>query len=111
MTLLELQYILQEVGLPIVHYEARMTKSSYIVYRELGTSYSFASGRAWRETIRVSIDHFTKKEWDETLDKLKLVLLKNKINFSTVTMYYEDEKTIHTQFDLSIARDMRDDGE
>jgi len=110
MTLLEFQDILREVGIPVAHFEIRETEYSYIIFQEYSTSYTFASGNAWREITRISVDHFSKTIGDSTLEKLKLVLLKNKINFTTVTMYYPEGKIIHTQFDLSIARDIRDEG-
>jgi hypothetical protein len=104
MTLQELKSLLEEVGIPVAHYETLLTEFPYIIYRELNSSYNHASGRAWREVTNVSVDHFTKKEWDTTLDQLKLLLLQNKINFTTVTLFYEEDKVIHTQFDFAIAQ-------
>jgi len=94
-----------EVGIPVSHYEANLDNFPYIVFQELGTSYSLASGKIWREVIRVGLEHFTKEEWDESLDALKSALLKRKIIFTTVTIWYEDKKVICTPFEFSIVRE------
>jgi len=106
MTLQELREILKEAGTPVAHYKAQLTEYPYIVFRELGTKYSHASGNAWREIISIGIDHFTKQAFDPTLDKLKTALLAKKINFTTATIWYEDDEILHTQFDAAIVRDM-----
>ena len=106
MTLPELREVLREVGIPVAHYKAQLTEYPYIVFRELGTRYNHASGNAWRELTSVSIDHFTKQAFDPTLDKLKKSLLAKRINFTTATIWYEDDETLHTQFDATIVRDM-----
>ena len=106
MTLQELRDVLREAGIPVAHYKAQITEYPYIVFRELGTRYNHASGNAWRELTSVSIDHFTQRLFDPTLDKLKISLLAKKINFTTVTIWYEDDELIHTQFDATIVRDM-----
>jgi len=106
MTLQKLRDVLREAGIPVAHYKAQLTEYPYTVFRELGTRYNHASGNAWRELTSVGIDHFTKTAFDPTLDKLKIALLKRKINFTTVTIWYEDDEIIHTQFDATIVRDM-----
>jgi hypothetical protein len=106
MTLLEFREILKKAGIPVAHYKAQLTEYPYIVFRELGTRYNHASGNAWRELTDISIDHFTQQAFDPTLDKLKIVLLAKKINFTTVTIWYEDDETIHTQISAIIMRDM-----
>ncbi|MCL2215771.1 MAG: hypothetical protein FWB91_01995 [Defluviitaleaceae bacterium] len=105
MTLKDLYNILMEVGITVSHYEANLDTFPYIVFQELGTSYSLASGRIWREVTRVRVEYFTKDEWDKTLDALKIALLRKKINFTTATIWYEDTKVICTSFDFSIARE------
>lgn len=106
MTLHELHGVLSSVGIAVSHYEADLDTFPYITFSELSTSYVFASSRAWREITRVGVDHFTKTEWDKTLDDLKLTLLKHKINFTTATVWYANDKLINTQFNLSITREM-----
>ena len=106
MTLQELREILREAGIPVAHYKTQLTERPYIIWRELATRYDFAGGRAWREITDVSVDHFTNEEWDATVDKLKIALLKHKINFTTAIIWYEDDEIIHTQFDFAIAREM-----
>jgi len=106
MTLQGFSEILEEVGIPVAHYKAHLTEYPYMVFREIGTTYNHASGNAWRELTHVGVDHFTNIEWDETVEKLKLVLLKKKINFTTAIIWYEDDEVIHTSFDLTIARDL-----
>ena len=106
MTLRDLHGILRGVGIPVAHYEAELDNYPYIVFNELGTTYSAASGQVWREVTRIGIDHYTKTEWDASLDELKKILLENKLKFTTATIWYVDTKVIHTQIDLSIARDM-----
>ena len=104
MTLQTLRDILGEAGIPVAHYKIKLTEYPYIVWRELATSNNHASGNAWREVISVSIDHFTKKAFDPSVDKLKLALLRHKISFTTAVIWYEDDELIQTQFTLSIAR-------
>lgn len=105
-TLFDLYKILESVGIPVGHYEAHLDNLPYISYQEMDGSYAVASGKVWRETTKVIIDHLTKDEWDESLERLKKALLKNKIIFTFTTNWYEDLKIIHTQINLAIARDM-----
>ena len=106
MSLPEFYQILCKAGITVSHYEADLDKFPYIVYQELSTGHSNASGKNWREVTRVNVEHFTKKEWDPSLEKLKLALMENRINFTTTTNYFTDTKVINTVFDLTIARDM-----
>lgn len=102
----EFRDILKEAGIPVAHYKTQLTEYPYIIFREYGDTYQHASGNAWRELTGVVVDHYTKTEWDDTVDKLKKALLKRKINFTTVVIWYEDDEVIQTQFDLTIAREM-----
>ena len=106
MTLKELSSVLLEAGIPVAHYKTRLTERPYIIYREFSTSYNFASGNAWREVEAVGVDHYTEKEFDETLVKLKKALLKRKINFTTATIWDEENEIIQTSFDFSISREL-----
>ena len=106
MTLHDLRKVLNEAGIPVAHYKTQLTEYPYIIYRETGTSYNIASGKAWREIITVSVDHITKIEFDPSLEKLKLALLKNKIMFTTATVWYEADELIETQIDFTISREM-----
>ena len=106
MTLQELRVILLEAGIPVAHYKTQLTEYPYIIWRELSALYNFAGGKAWREITNVSVDHFTDEEWDASLDKLKIALLKNNIKFTTATIWYEDDEIIQTSFDLSISREL-----
>jgi len=107
MTLKELHSVLGEAGITVFHYEASLENLPYISFIETGTSYNYSSGRAWREITNVIVDHLTQEEFGgESLELLKKALLKNKVNFTTSTIYYEDLKVIHTIFTFSIVRDM-----
>ena len=106
MTLQELRDVLKEPGIPVAHYKAQMTEHPYIVFRGLGTRYSHASGTSWREIRGVGVDHYTKTPFDETVDKLIIALLENKINFTTAEIWYEEDEVIQTSFDFSISREL-----
>ena len=106
MTLLDLYNILLEVGIPVSHYEIELENYPYILYQELATSYKWASGQTLQENIKVEVVHFTKKEFDPSLERLKQVLLKNKIGFNIAHGYDPEIKDIINQFDLTISRDM-----
>jgi len=106
MTLQEFREILKKVGIPVAHYKTQLTEYPYITFQEFGTTNFSASGRVWREAIKVGVDHYTNKEWDETVEKLKRVLLKKNINFTTAIIWYEDDEIIHTSFDLTITREI-----
>ena len=106
MTLLDLYNILLEVGIPVSHYEIDSENYPYILYQELTTSYKWASGQVSQENIKVEIVHFTKKEFDPSLERLKQVLHKHKIGFTIAHGYDPEQKDIINQFDLIISRDM-----
>jgi len=106
MTLPELHEVFKEAKIPVMHYKARQTGYPYIVWQERSSSYNYASGKVVHELIPVTASHLTKKEWDPTLDEFKLVLLKKKINFTTVTIWYEDDELIETIFNLAIWREL-----
>jgi hypothetical protein len=106
MTLLELRNLLLQAGIPVWHYEAEQEETPFIVYQEFSTSYSYASGEAMRESVRVGIAHYTKKEFDPSLELLKSALLKSKLGFTIATAFEPDAKIIINQFELTIHRDM-----
>ena len=106
MTLSDLRMILMQAGIPAEHYKARLIQFPYIIYKETAFSYDYAGGREWRKVTRVSVDHFTKTEFDPTLELLERVLLKNKIGFTGVVVWYEADEIVHTNIELSIAEDL-----
>ena len=106
MTLLDLYKILLEVDIPVGHYEIQQKDHPYIVYQELATTYKWASGQTVQENISVAVAHFTKNEFCPTLEKLKQLLLKNKIGFTIAHDYDPDDEDILNQFSLTISRDM-----
>jgi len=102
----ELSKIIKEVGIQTAHFKTNLTKFPYITFRETTGGNSHASGIAWRETTSVALDHFTKAEYCKTLETLKKILLKNKINYTFTTIWYEQDEIIHTAFDIAISRDL-----
>ena len=107
MTLLELRDVLLQVGIPLGHYETNEKAFPRMTYQELNTFYNNASGQAYRENTRVNIEHFTKTEFDPTLEKLKETLLANKITPTITTLWDETNKVIVNLFDITITRDVR----
>jgi hypothetical protein len=105
MTLLDLYKLLIEAGIPVAHYETELEEYPYIIYQELTTSYTWASGRTLRENVKVEVVHFTKTEFDPSLEILKAVLLKNKLGFTIATAFDPDAKNIINQFEITITRD------
>jgi len=94
------------VGIPVGHYRVKAEQFPHIVFQELSTAYDFASGRAWREITEVLVEHFTQEPFCETLEKLKLALLRNKINFTTTTVWHQEGEIIQTSFNFAITRKM-----
>ncbi len=104
MTLLELYNVLLQVNIPVSHYEGDLDEYPYIVYQEFNTSYDNASGKAYKEKTRVDITHFSKTEFDPSLDVLKKTLLNNNINFSVATTFDKDSKVIINQLEVIITQ-------
>ena len=107
MTLQELYKLLsKELDIPIWYCEAEQEQLPYIVYQDLSTSYTYASGRPYVETINLELIHFAKKGENPTLEQLKQVLHNNKIMFSINTVFDHESKNIINQFMLTISADM-----
>ena len=106
MTLQKFENCLKESGIPVAHYEILQTNPPYIVYQELSTTYKYASGQPVEESTSIEVVHFTKKAFDPSLERLKEVLIKNKIGFTIAHAFNPGEKTIVNQFDLTISKDM-----
>lgn len=106
MTLLDLYNTLLKVDIPVSHYEGELDEYPYIVYQEFNTSYDTASGKAYKEKTRVEITHFSKAEFDPSLELLKKKLLENNINFSVATTFDKEAKTIINQFEVVISQDI-----
>ena len=106
MTLLDLYNTLLQVGITVAHYEAELDEYPYITYQEIATTYQHGSGHPWREDVAVEVVHFTQKEFDPTLEKLKYELHKSNISFTIAHGYDPDEKVIINQFALTITRDL-----
>ena len=109
MTLLKLYEILQEVGIPVWHYEAKQEKIPYIIYQEQTTTGKWASGQIFLEVVNVEVVHFMKKEFDPSLERLKKKLLKNKIGYTIAHGFDEETKNIINHFSIAIDRDMEVD--
>ena len=103
MTLLELYNVLLQVGIPVAHNETELTEYPYIVYQEFNTDYSTASGKAYMEKIKVNICHYTKAEFDPSLELLKEILMNNNMSFNIATSYDRDSKITINQLDVTIA--------
>ena len=107
MTLLELYKKIDSAGVPIWHYEAAQQEYPYAVYQEFAITYDTASGRQYREKTRVSITHFSKEEFDTTLEVLKKVLLENGLIPTIDVTYDKDGGIIINHFEVVIARNMK----
>ena len=106
MILLDLYKALETVGIPVSHYEGELDEYPYIVYQEFSTAYDTASGKVYRERTRVEITHYTKAEFDPTLDNLKGVLLKNDLNFTVATTFDRESKVISNRIEVAITQEM-----
>jgi hypothetical protein len=92
------------VGIPVSHYEGELDEYPYIVYSEYSTSFKTASGKPYEEKTRVEIIHYTKTEFDPSLESLKKMLLDNNIIFSVATTFDPESKVIQSQIEAVISR-------
>ncbi len=106
MTLLELYQKISSAGVSIWHYEAAQAKYPYAVYQEYNVSFDYASGKRFREKTRVAITYFSKSEFDETLEKLKTVLLENDLLPDIAITFDREDKTIIYQFEVTLTRNI-----
>ena len=104
MTLLELYNILLEAGIPVWHNEAKQEETPYVIYQETATSYKWASGATLEEHIKVDVVHFTKEEFDPSLERLKEVLHRAKISFTIAHGFDPEAKITISQFGLTVTR-------
>ena len=102
----ELYQLLLEAEIPVGHYETDLEEYPYIIYQEVSTSYLWRSGIPTREDTKVEVIHFAKAEFDPSLERLKSVLLKNKIGLTVATAFYPENKTIVNMLDVTISREM-----
>jgi flagellar hook protein FlgE len=103
MTLLDLYNVLLLVGIPVSHYEGELDEYPHIVYQEFNTTYDTASGRAYRKKTRVEITHYTKVEFDPTIDILKGVLLEHDLYFTVATTFNPENEVITNQGEVTIT--------
>ena len=111
MTLFKFSKILQKVDIPVGHYATQQEETPYIIYQELATKQMYVSGEAVQEDISIEVVHFTKEEFDPTLERLKQVLRKHKIGFDIVHGYDPEAKNTVNQFTLTISNDLEADHE
>lgn len=90
----------------MAHYETDLEDYPYMIYHEEKTSYKWASGLTVREDVQVEVAHFTKTEFDPSLERLKRVLLKKKIGFTIETLFNPDNKVILNILAVTISREM-----
>ena len=107
MKLLDLYNILQKVDIPVYHYETELQAFPYIIYQELSTSYTWASGKVKDELTPVVAVHFSKTEFDPTVEKLKEVLLEHKIGHTINIDYDPATKVIVNEFMMTIKDEKR----
>jgi len=105
MTLSNFRKLLLETGIPVFHYEGELESGPYIVYQEYATTYVFASNKAYTEKTSVSVNHYTKIEFDQSFDLLKKILLNRGIFFSIVTTYDKIDKTIQNQLEVILIEE------
>ncbi|MCL2248672.1 MAG: hypothetical protein FWC13_05335 [Oscillospiraceae bacterium] len=108
MTLLEFFNLLEKTEIPVWHYEATLEEYPYIVYQELTTDFSWASGKPYEEHTQIAVEHYTKNEFDPSLERLKRLLIKNKVPFTISTAYNHETKVILNQFSLKIKHEWKD---
>jgi len=106
MTLLDFYNLLLTADMPVAHYETDLEAYPYMIYQEFGTAYKWASGLTVREDTKVEIAHFTKTEFDPSLERLKCVLLKSKIGFTIETLFNPENKVILNILTVIISREM-----
>jgi hypothetical protein len=106
MSLLELYRILLKVGITVSHYEAELDDYPYVYYKEVATSFKYASGQPVREDVLVEIIHFTQKAFDPSFELLKNQLHKNKLGFAVAHLYDPETKAIANQLEVTITKDL-----
>ena len=76
----------------VFHYEAMDKPDQYIVYAEdrEGSSVE-GDDQKINQSIQGTIDYFTKKDWDENVNKIQGVLKDNCISFYLNSVQFEEE--------------------
>lgn len=76
----------------VFHYEAMNKPDWYIVYAEDSEGSSVeGDDRKINQSIQGTIDYFTKKDWDENVNKIQEVLKNARISFYLNSVQFEEE--------------------
>lgn len=103
MTLNEFPAFIAKSGAKVFHYEAQQNAYPYIVWQETSTTFINASNEQYTRNVNISLSHFTKTEFDPTLEKLEALLRENKLFYSIVTSFDRVDKAIQNQIEINIS--------
>lgn len=85
------------------HYESDCEDFPRQVYTEYASTYEYASNHVYNKTISINLDHYSKKEFDETEKILEILLmLEKEITFNKETTFDEETKVITNSYDIEI---------
>jgi hypothetical protein len=88
MKLVDLRDILLSTGIETFHYEASKAKGNYIVWAEEGQGQSHtADNHVVMQTIRGTIEYFTKTEFDPMFDAIQTLL--NSVNIDEMVWQWD----------------------
>lgn len=92
---------------PTFHYESDSSDYPRQVYTEYSSMNEYASNGVYERVISISLEHFTKNEFDETEKILEYVLtITDNISFSKETSFDENNKVITNSYDVEIREEI-----
>jgi hypothetical protein len=92
MKLKEIRDFLLEITLNVYHYKAWQQHDTYIVWAEDGESDAVhADNRKQKQILDVTIDVFTKTEYDPIIEQLQQAFNDQGIPFELLSIQYEDD--------------------
>lgn len=92
MKLQEIRDFLLEITLNVYHYKAWQQPDTYIVWAEDGESDAVhGDNRKQKQIIDVTIDVFTKTEYDPIIEQLQQAFNDRGIPFELLSIQYEDD--------------------
>lgn len=100
MNLQEIRDFLLGITLNVYHYEARQQPDTYIVWAEDGESGAIhADNRKQKQILDVTIDVFTKNEYDTIIEQIQQAFYDKGIPYELLSIQYEsDTKYIHYEY-------------
>ena len=92
MKLKEIRDFLLEITLNVYHYKAWKQHDTYIVWAEDGEAGAVhADNRKQKQILDVTIDVFTKTEYDPIIEQLQQAFNDQGIPFELLSIQYEDD--------------------